>query len=212
MIAKRSVKKRLVREQIAADVIIFCLGTLLVSVLAIRLLDVGIVSIKEVDSNLYTIVTERGQINVAPAEILRIEQTFTKTALTGHPVELDKIYTDKGFIYVSSQDSFAALGRKLVNRVDYQGLPVWERPNTSLQSVQPYAYAIGTPAGQIPWVFFFLTLQYWSMSVGGIALTVLIFPLRWEGSKTTSVPVPASSEQEFFAPAQDEKKVSAIAK
>ncbi|CAA7601863.1 Hypothetical protein DEACI_2533 [Acididesulfobacillus acetoxydans] len=212
MIAKRSVKKRLVREQIAADVIIFCLGTLLVSVLAIRFLDVKIVNIKEADRNLYTIVTERGSINVVPAEILRIEQTFTKTALTGHPVELDKIYTDKGFIYVSSQDSFAPLGRKLINRVDFEGLPVWQRPDTSLQSVQPYAYAIGTPAGQIPWVFFFLTLQYWSMSVGGIALAVLIFPLRWEGSEPASARGPAQAEPEFLAPAQEEKKVGAIAK
>lgn len=206
--------KRLGREQISGMLIITCLGILLTTVMIIHFLDVKVVNIDQVDKGLYTIVTDQGPVNITPAEILRIERTYAKTALTGQPVELDRIYTDKGFIYVSSLDSFASLAQEMINKVDFTGQDVWERSQTSWKTVQPYAYAIGTPEKRIPWLFLLLTVQYWAMSVGGIALAVLIFPLRWNDKAQDTGQVSTQPEQEYrsSSSSKEEKQLGAIAK
>jgi hypothetical protein len=175
-------------------------------------MDVKVVNIEVVDRGLYTIVTEKGNVNIHPENILRIERTYTQTQITGESMELDKIYTDKGFIYLASTDPFAKGGQELINSVDFDGLPTWERPNTTWQTVKPYGYSIGTPEKQIPFLFFLLSLQYFSLSLGGIALTILIFPLRLkEEDFFTHLPL-SQQEQEQEQECLNKESYNAMAK
>lgn len=171
-------------------------------------MDVKVKNIEVVDRGLYAVVTEKGTENIQPENILRIERTFTKAPLTGETVELDKIYTDKGFIYLSSTDPFAKVGYELINSVDFYGLPIWERDGTDWQSVRPYAYSIGTPKKYIPFLFFFLSVQYFALTLGGIALAILIFPLRFKPFDSKKTTIQPDQDQEFL----NEESYSAIAK
>ncbi len=171
------------REKITSKIILFCLLILASTMIGIHFLDVTIINMELVDRGLYSIVTTKGPVNITPSNIIRIERTYTKAAITGATVELDKIYTDKGFIYVSSLNSFAETGREIANSVDYYGLATWSRPNTTFRTIQPYTYAIGTPETYVPIIFLLLSLQYLSLSIGGISLFVLIFPIRWRESQ-----------------------------
>ncbi|AHF06913.1 hypothetical protein [Desulfitobacterium metallireducens] len=171
------------REQIAALIIYCCIALTLFSVIGVRALEVQAINIEAVDRALYTVITQKGPVNVESNDVLRIERTYTKAAVTGAPVEIDKIYTTKGFIYSSSTDYYYENTRQLINSVDFDGLAMWERENTTWQSVQPYAYAIGTPKSLIPWLFFLLSIQYYMLSIGGLALIILTFPLPWKELK-----------------------------
>jgi len=170
------------REHVCGRVIAAALMGLFLTVVAVRLMDVRVQNIEHVDRGLFAVITDHGCINVAPEDIMRIERTYTKTAIAGTLVELDKIYTGKGFIYLSSLDKFADVGRQMINAVDYTGLPVWTLPGidngVSLTEVRRYNYAIGTPESLIPVLFFVLSLQYICLSVGALALVILIFPFR----------------------------------
>lgn len=189
------------RERIAGVIIFVSLFVILLSMVAIRLLDVKVSNIELVDRDLYTVITDYGPVNVSGDDILRIERTFAKAAITGTTVEQDRIYTTKGFIYISSLDPFYETGHQLINSVDFWGKPVWIRSNTNqttgeektptqllndnLRAVQPFNYAIGTPAKLTAVIFAVISLQYLALAIGGLALIVLIFPLRLE------TPVPA---------------------
>lgn len=190
-----------------STIILISLFVVFVTIIGIRFLDVKISNIELVDRGLYTIITDRGPVNVGPEDILRIERTYTKAAITGAPVELDKIYTTKGFIYLSSLDAFYETGHQLINSVDFEGKPVWIRPvntdatksetlnqrlNANMQAVQPFSYAIGTPTQLVPVIFSILSLQYLALTLGGLALSILIFPLRLE----TPIPAHAIVQQE----------------
>lgn len=212
MIQKPSIKKQTMvsRESIAGGIILICLSLLILTVAAVRLLDVKIENIELVDHGLYTVITDEGSVNVVPEDILRIERTYTKAAITGKLVELEKIYTEKGFIYVSSLDPFAGVARRLSNSVDFEGKPIWERADTHWETVKPYDYVIGTPEKRIPWVFVSLSLQYLAFSIGGIALAVLIVPLRIEDAKEAKKRSTADNEQEYLN--QEEKQLGAVAK
>lgn len=185
------------RERLSGITIILSLILVIFTLISVNWVDVKVVNMELVDRGLYTIVTEKGNVNIQPENILRIERTYTKASLTGAPVELDKIYTDKGFIYLSSTDSFAEIGRELMNSVDYYGLPTWERPNTDWQSVKPYSYSIGISSKQISVLFFFLSLQYAALSLGGFALIVLIFPLRFRKEVQQSKSQFTQQDQEY---------------
>lgn len=185
------------RERLSGITIILSLIFVISTLIGVNWVDVKVVNMELVDRGLYTIVTEKGNINIQPENVLRIERTYTKASLTGAPVEIDKIYTDKGFIYLSSADSYAEIGRELMNSVDYYGLPTWERTNTDWQTVRPYSYSMGIPQIQIPLLFFLLSLQYAALSLGGIALIVLIFPLRFWKEVQQSKSQFAQQEQEF---------------
>ncbi|MHB1405194.1 MAG: hypothetical protein ACYCV0_06350 [Desulfitobacteriaceae bacterium] len=174
-------------ELLAGRVIYFCLGLLAISVLGLRLIDVEVKNIELVDRGLYTVITEKGPVNVGPEDVLRIERTYTKAAVTGSPVELDKIYTKQGFIYTSSSDPLFKNAQILINSVDYYGLNVWQHPNVNLKSIQPYAYAIGTPEHFVPLVFFLLSVQTYSFTIGAISLLILIFPVRFKVKKAIAV-------------------------
>ncbi|GAB6174736.1 hypothetical protein JCM15765_42140 [Paradesulfitobacterium aromaticivorans] len=180
-------------ELLAGRVIYFCLGLLTISVISLRLIDVEVKNIELVDRGLYTVITEKGPVNVGPEDVLRIERTYTKAAVTGSPVELDKIYTKQGFIYTSSSDPFSKNAQTLINSVDYlnsvdyYGLNVWQHPNVNLKSIQPYAYAIGTPKRFVPLVFFLLSVQTYCFTIGAISLLILIFPVRFKVKKTIAV-------------------------
>lgn len=200
--------KSIGRERLAGITIILSLIFVIFTLIGVNWIDVKVVNMELVDRGLYTIVTENGNVNIQPDNILRIERTYTKAPLSGATVELDKIYTDKGFIYLSSADSYAEIGRQLMNSVDYYGLPTWERPNTDWQTVRPYSYSIGTPSKQILFLFFFLSLQYAALSLGGIALTVLIFPLRFKREIQQSKSPFTQQEQEYVS----EEQYSAVAK
>lgn len=203
----RQKTKGINREQLMGTVTITCLIILILSVIIINLLDVKVSNIEQVDRGLYTIITNKGTTNISPDDVIRIERTFTKAAITGNSIELDKIYTTKGFIYVSSPDPFASEGRQLINSVDYEGKTIWERQKENWKSVQPFAYAIGTPVKQIPILFFSLNLQYFILSIGGIALAILIFPHRLRDNSYLSIQ--NLNEQEFH---QEEKTFGAVAK
>ncbi|MFZ3102348.1 MAG: hypothetical protein WA131_09785 [Desulfitobacteriaceae bacterium] len=181
------VLKPMGREKITGNIILICLLILVSTMIGIHFLDVKITNIELVDRGLYTIVTTKGSVNIAPSNIIRIERTYSKAAITGAPVELDKIYTDKGFIYVSSLDSFAEMGRDIANSVDFYGFETWSRLNTTVHTIRPYAYAIGTPRTYVPIIFLLMYLQYLSLSIGGICLFVLVSPIRWRESHCETI-------------------------
>lgn len=190
--------RRIGREQLSGIVIIFSLLVVIFSVIGVNLVDVKVLNMELVDRGLYTVVTEKGNVNINPDDILRIERTYTKAPLTGVPIEIDKIYTNKGFIYLSSTDSYAETGKKLINSVDFDGMPTWERPNTNWETVKPSSYSIGTPPKQIPILFFFLTLQYAALSFGGLALTVLIFPIRFNETASQNKLTPTNPQEQDY--------------
>lgn len=202
--------KQFSRERVAGLMIYLCLILVILSIIGVKLLDVRVVNIELVDDGLYTVITQNGPVNIEPNNILRIERTYTKAAVTGATIELDKIYTDKGFIYSSSTDSYAGITRQLMKSVDSFWLPTWERKNSTWQSVQPYSYAIGTPPHQIPLLFSLLSLQYIFLSMGGIALAFLIFPLRWKDQEEEKVhSQPGKSHEQDYHP---DEQLSAVAK
>ena len=183
--------RKIDRERIAGAVILICLCIILKSMIIMWLLDVKVTNIELVDRGLYTIITDKGPINVGKEDILRIERTFTKAAITGTSVELDKIYTNKGFIYISSLDPFYKNGKQLMNSVDIDENPVWihsynsgsdikldQRQSANLKLVKPFNYAIGTSPNRVTIITYILSLQYIALSIGGMALLILIFPLR----------------------------------
>lgn len=218
------IRERLVdRESITGAIIFICIFVILISVMSIRFLDVKVSNIELVDRGLYTVITDKGPINVSQDDILRIERSYTKVAITGTPVELDRIYTTKGFIYISSLDPFYKTGKQLINSVDFDGKPVWIRTdkseateseqswnqllNNNLRTVQPFSYAIGTPSKLATLVFSVLSLQYYALAIGGIALVILIFPFKLG----TSVSVqPFNQEDQDYA--SSEEVISAVAK
>lgn len=198
------IKERQVdRERISGAIIFISLFVILLSIVGIRLLDVKVTNIELIDRGLYTVITEKGPVNVSQDDILRIERTNTKAAITGTPVEMDRIYTTKGFIYISSLDSFYKTARQLINSVDFEGKPIWirstnnqateplktstELQNANLRTVQSFNYAIGTSSKLSPLVSNLISLQYLALAIGGLALLILIFPLRME------TPTPVSS-------------------
>lgn len=179
------------RERIAGALILICLFIILKSMIIIWLLDVKVTNIELVDRGLYTIITDRGPINVGKEDVLRIERTFSKAGITGTTVELDKIYTTKGFIYITSLDPFYKNGKQLMNSVDIEENLVWihsynsgsdikfnQRQSNNLKLVKPFNYAIGTSSNRVTIITYILSFQYIALSIGGIALLILIFPLR----------------------------------
>ncbi|BAE83424.1 hypothetical protein AT727_05555 [Desulfitobacterium hafniense] len=195
---------KLGRERLSSLIIIFCLFLTVLTSIGVNYLDVKVLNIELIDRELYTVITEKGNVNIHPDDVLRIERTYTKEAFTGESVELDKIYTDKGFVYLSSQAPYAELGQKLMNTVDYYGFPLWERSGVDWNSLTKYSYAVGTPAQQVPLLFFLLSLQYAALTIGGIALIVLVFPLRLGEEEWESSSAFAQGEEESNQEEQDE--------
>ena len=211
------------REFISGAIILISILVIILTVMSIRFLDVKVSNIELVDRGLYTVITDNGPINVSQDDILRIERTFTKVAITGTPVELDRIYTIKGFIYISSLDPFYKTGKQLMNSVDFEGKPVWIRSNkseateskqswnkllnTNLRTIQPFSYAIGTSSKLAALVFSVLSLQYFALAIGAMALGILIFPLR------SVIPMPAQPfMQEDQAYSSSEEEIGVVAK
>ena len=180
-------EKNLGRESLTSIVIYFCIGLTILSSIGINLLEVKVLNIEYIDRGLYSIITEKGNVNVHPEDVLRIERTFSKKSFTGEIIEIDKIYTDKGFIYLNSLAPYAEAGRKLMNSVDYYGISLWEREDVDWESLRKYSYSIGTPLSHIPLIFFLLSLQYAALSIGGVALAILIFPLRLTEDESISL-------------------------
>lgn len=218
------IRERLVdRESITGAIIFICIFLILLSVMSIRFLDVKVSNIELVDRGLYTVITDKGPINVSQDDILRIERSYTKVAITGTLVELDRIYTTKGFIYISSLDPFYKTGKQLMNSVDFDGKPVWIRSdkseateseqswnqllNSNLKTVQPFSYAIGTPSKLASLVFSILSLQYFALAFGGIALVILIFPFKLG---TTMPAQPFTQEDQDYG--SSEEVIGAVAK
>lgn len=212
--------RKIDRERIAGSIILISLFIILQSMIGIWLLDVKVTNIELVDRGLYTIITDNGPINVGKEDILRIERNYTKAAITGESVEIDKIYTTKGFIYISSLDPFYKTGNQLINSVDFEGKPVWIHSNSSgsdvtlnqrheanLKLVKPFSFAIGTSANLAIIVFSVLSLQNFALSIGGLALVVLIFPLRLE----PEIPDQSVKRQDIDY-CSDEDHIEALAK
>ena len=211
------------RERIAGAIIFISLFVILLSMIGIRLLDVKVSNIELIDRGLYTIITDEGPINVGSEDILRIERTYTKAAITGATVELDRIYTTKGFIYITSLDPFYNIGHQIINSVDFDGKPVWIHSSNNqtsdpgmtqaklmsdnLRAVQSFSYAIGTPSKLSALVLSVISLQDLALAIGGMALMILIFPLRFE----TPLPVrPLIQEDPEYC--SNEENLGAVAK
>jgi len=211
-VAKRHVN----REYFTGAIIFICILVIILSVVSLQVLEVKVTNIELVDRGLYTVITDNGPINVTQEDVLRIERVYTKAAMTGTPVEQDRIYTIKGLIYISSLDPFFKTGLQLINSVDFEGKTVWIRSNQSeatesqkswnnllnanLKTVQPFSYAIGTPPKHISLVFSVLSLQYLALAIGGLALMILIFPMRMG----TPIPPQASLQVEPESDASEE--------
>ncbi len=210
-------QRQMDRERIAGALIFISLFIILMSIVCIRFLDVKVTNIELVDNDLYTIVTDKGPVNINNNDILRIEKTFAKAAITGTPVEMDRIFTTKGFIYFSTLDPFYKIGHQLINSVDFVGKPVWinskisdttqtgwtsdQKQTANLKLIQPFNYAIGTPSNLTPIIFFVVSLQYLALAVGGTALFILIFPLRLD----TSMPAHSFLKQDPEIRSEEEK-------
>ncbi|TGE32474.1 hypothetical protein [Desulfosporosinus sp. Sb-LF] len=218
-----NIRRQIDRERIAGAIIFISLFVILLSMVGIRFLDVKVSNIEFVDRGLYTIITDQGPINIDKDNVLRIERTYAKAAITGTSVELDRVYTTKGFIYFSSLDPFYNIGHKLINSLDFQGKPIWIRTNNNstesnatsnqllnanLRLIQPFNYAIGTPSKLSSIVFFVLSLQYLALAIGGMALMILIFPLRLD---TATIEQPPISQQESEYRSAEEQ-LGAVAK
>ncbi|MGE4272843.1 MAG: hypothetical protein ACRKFN_07835 [Desulfitobacterium sp.] len=187
---------KLGREKLSSLVILFSLLFTMLTSIGVNLLDVKILNIELIDRELFSVITEKGNVNIHPDDILRIERSFTKVSLTGETVELDKIYTDKGFIYLSSQAPYAKTGQEIINSVDYYGFLKWERAGVDLESINKLGYSIGTPANHVPILFSLISLQYAALSVGGMALIVLVFPLRFgEEEQDTTSTLPSQGQE-----------------
>lgn len=210
------------RERIAGGIVCISLIFILISMAGIRFFDVKVTNIELIDRGLYSIITDNGPVNIGKDDILRIERTYTKAAITGTPVELDKIYTTKGFIYISSLDSFYKTGNQLINSVDFEGKPVWihsynsstgsndtlaQQHKANIKLVQPFSYAIGTSSKLTSVVFSILSFQYFSLAIGGLALMILIFPLRLEPSLSAQSHILKDLEY-----SSDEEQIDAVAK
>ncbi|AET68761.1 hypothetical protein Desor_3258 [Desulfosporosinus orientis DSM 765] len=208
------------RELISGVIIFISLFSILLSMAGIKLFDVKVTNIELIDRGLYSVITDNGPVNIAKDDIMRIEKTYTKTALTGSPVEFDKIYTTKGFIYISSTDPYYSIAKQLMNSVDFEnktdskqdhknkGFEVFDQSvNGSLKLVKPFSYAIGLSAKEAGIVSSILSIQYVMLALGGFALMVLIFPLRLETSfHNRSMPV---AEPEYYS---DDEQFDAVAK
>ncbi|MDQ7094916.1 hypothetical protein REC12_15065 [Desulfosporosinus sp. PR] len=214
-------ERQIDRERLAGAAIIISLLVIFLSMLSIRYFDVKISNIEQVDGDLYTVITDNGPVNVDKNDILRIEQTYAKASITGTSVELDKIYTTQGFIYFSSLDPFFKTGQQLIRSVDSETKPVWiladktsitdetsnELQNANLKLIQPFSFAIGTPANVISLVFTSVFLQYLAFAFGGLALLVLIFPLKIDPARHVASVVQQDSE--FCSP---DEHIGAVAK
>ncbi|SDH14942.1 hypothetical protein [Desulfosporosinus hippei] len=209
------------RERIAGAIIIISLFMILLTVIGIQFLNVKVTNIELIDRGLYSVITEKGPVNIGKEDVLRIERTYTKASMTGAQVELDKIYTTKGFIFISSLDPYYKNGKELINSVDFDGDQVWvhpsngsaetsieQRQNANLKLIQPFSYAIGTSTKLISVIFSVISLQYLSLAIGGLALLILIFPLRLEG--TLAVQSLLAKNPEYSN--EDEQQLDAIAK
>lgn len=216
-------ERKLDRERISGAIVLISIAVILLSIVSIRFLDVKVSNIELVDRGLYTVITDKGPVNVSLDDILRIERSYTKAAITGTPVELDRVYTTKGFIYLSSLDPFYETGLQLINSVDFVGEPIWILSNKTggtgaeqglnklrsdnLRTVQPFNYAIGTPSKRAAVVSTVLSLQYLALAIGGIALVILIFPIR------LVTPMPAQPfMQEDLEYSSSEEGIGAVAK
>jgi len=211
------------RERVAGVFIFISLFVILLTVVGIRMLDVKVSNLEVVQGSLYTVITDDGPVNVSREDILRIERTYSNAAITGTIVEQDRIYTTKGFIYFSALDPFYKTGLQLINSFDFGGEPVWinsnntqatesvETPaqlkNDNLKEVQPFSYAIGTPSKLSSLVSAVIALQYLALAIGGIALMILIFPLRLEAS----LPVRPFMQEELDY-GSSEESIGAVAK
>ena len=111
-------ERQLDRERIAGFIVVICLFVVIITMFCIRFLDVKILNIEYVDRGLYSVITDKGDINIEQNDILRIERTFTKASITGTTVEMDRIFTTKGFIYFTSLDPFYKTGQEIINSVD----------------------------------------------------------------------------------------------
>ncbi len=196
------------RERTAGVIIVISLFVILISAIGVRLLDVKVTNIEFIDRGLYSIITDDGPVNIRKDDVLRIERTYTKVALTGTPVELHKIYTTKGFIYISSLDPFYIIGNQLIETLDFEGRPIWiptlngagsdatfnERQNANLNLVYPFNFAIGTASKLTKVIFSFISLQYFALIIGGLTLIILVFPLRLERPLPTQAYILIESE------------------
>ncbi|NMA69762.1 MAG: hypothetical protein GX958_10120 [Desulfitobacterium sp.] len=171
------------REKLSTLVIILSLIITLITSLGVTFLDVKINNIELIDGELYTIITDKGNVNIVPGDILRIERSNTKRTLTSEAQELGKIFTNKGFIYLSSKDKYAPIGNELMKSVDNLGLPLWERSGVDWKTIKKLRYSIGIPEQYTNLVVFLLDLRNIALTIGCIALLVLIFPLRINDDK-----------------------------
>ena len=58
-----------------------------------------------------------------------------------------------------------------------------QRQSTNLKLVKSFNYAIGTSSNRVTIISSILSMQYIAISIGGVALLILIFPLRLSANR-----------------------------
>lgn len=214
-------ERKIDREYVTGVIVLACIFVLFLSALGVKFLSVKITNIELVDGGLYTVITDNGPVNVSKDDVLRIERTYPKAAITGTLIERNRIYTTKGFIMVSSSElGFFENGKQLINSLDTKGEEIWIKTNKSEATeteqgwnqllmdnqkiIQPYNYAIGTSPKLIPVVFFVLAVQYLALAVGVVALVVLVFPLRFSASAAK----PLAQEEKEHRTSEEGKEIA----
>lgn len=165
------------REKVAGLTVLACISIIILTVVGLALLDVKIYNIEVVDRDLYVIVTDNGNVNISPDDILRFERSYSHTSGVKNQIEINKIYTNVGFIYLSSIDAFFSKGQQMSSIINMNHSLAWTRPNTTKTLLKSKSYAIGTPASWIPVVQSLVTIQNSALLICNISLLVLIFPI-----------------------------------
>ena len=165
------------REKMSGIIVIVCLLLLSLTVIGLTLLDVHITNIELVDRDLYVVVTDHGNVYVTANDILRIERTYSRSSGSGTLIEINKIYTSSGFIYLSSLDYYFSKGQAIISSLDNPIALTWDRPNITLAMLKSKVYAIGTPSHWIPIIQLLVELQSLVLMVCAGSLLVLILPI-----------------------------------
>lgn len=172
--------QRFNRELAAGGLIVVCLAVTLLSSVVVSMLTVKVTSVTATEDFHYVVKVNNLEFDLVPGDVLRIERTPAKKALTGQEIEILKVFTTKGFIYATPDDSFYDGTRKLAGAADWESRLTWmKQPSeTTLKEVRKKSYSIGTPTDNQVVLFVFLGMQNLALLIAGFTLVFLIFPLR----------------------------------
>jgi hypothetical protein len=187
------------KEILTAIMILLCALIVLICSGTLHFLNVKVTSIAAREDFHYIVKVQEKTFDLVPGDVLRIERTPAKKAITGEEIEILKIYTTHGFIYARPENSYYEGARKLANSADWESLPIFTKnkgfaDEVKLDQIRGVSYAIGTPVKYQAILFAVLGLQNLTMFTAGAGILLLIFPLRLEKDEEAT-PVASRVEQ-----------------